>query len=98
MRLTVSEANGRVNSKGKEEALQDLRSLLTSVKLIFSPENMCSLAASTPLDLACKKKTLRPSPTRVRQQESKLPSLRPGAAPGGAGRWPKPGAPPTPNA
>lgn len=45
----------------KEEALGDLRSLmppglLTSVKLIFSPLNIFSRAASTPLDLACKRR------------------------------------------
>lgn len=30
--------------------------LVTSVKLIFSPENIFSLASSTPLDLACTKR------------------------------------------
>lgn len=46
-----------MNPKGKEEALKGMQHLLstgqlTSVKLIFSPLNMCSRAASTPLDLA----------------------------------------------
>lgn len=54
---TQCDAVSQMNPKGKEEALKGRQRLpstgqLTSVKLIFSPLNMRSRAASTPLDLA----------------------------------------------
>lgn len=79
-------------SKGRKRPRMTSKVLLTSVKLIFSPLNMRSRAASTPLDLAWEEKTLRPGPTHAGHQRSKLPSTRLGAAPSGADRWLQPGA------
>lgn len=50
-------ANSQTHPKGNQEAVEGVQRLLstgqlTSVKLIFSPVNMRSRAASTPLDLA----------------------------------------------
>lgn len=50
-------ANSQMLPKGNQEAVEGVQRLLstdqlTSVKLIFSPVNMRSRAASTPLDLA----------------------------------------------
>lgn len=78
MRTQGDAANSQLNPQGKEEALEGMQSLvatglLTSVKLIFSPLNMRSRAASTPLDLAWEEKTLRLGPTHVGHQESKPP-------------------------
>lgn len=54
---TQWDAISQINPRGKEEALKGMQrrlptGQLTSVKLIFSPLNMRSRAASTPLDLA----------------------------------------------
>lgn len=78
---TPCDALSQMNPKGKEEALEDTQGLpspgqLTSVKLIFSPLNMRSRAASTPLDLAWGEKILRPDPTHTGNQGPKPPSSR----------------------
>lgn len=79
MKTQSNPPNSQMNPKGKEEALEDMQNLLstcllTSVKLIFSPLNMRSRAASTPLDLAWEDKMLRPGPLHVGDQESEPPN------------------------
>lgn len=94
---TQCDAISQMDPRGKEEALEGMQILLspgqlTSVKLIFSPLNMRSRAASTPLDLACEEEILRLDPVHTGDHEPKPPSSGLDAAPSGPDRWLQPGA------